>query len=590
MPTQSIEYFINADARIPNSFVSYFDVSSTGVSGLSSIPASYGSGLALLNGGLSYGNEKSGLSMTDASVITISGLPAQSDYSIAAHYSISNLNFNTVLSFVDQSTSRSVDFCIAKYGRPYATYIDDAFGAKTIFGNPSNLTGVLVASVIDGSTVQIGAFSASSNSIDYYSMPLANAGLNVSSGIWKIGNSGFSGIIYDVAVIKNGSIEFSAALDAFVSGSVFDISTDTLTGYISGQTGVLEGDIISLSSCSMQITGSSFSFSSGYSGSEYFVSAASMLDYNSERFYSFFNNTGGSMYIPSGQSTSLSSIVCVPQTGSGYFSYDSGYALTYSITNKVMLPGAKYYNLLSNTFSSVALTFDVNSGDILAVGGYTGINYGVMDIRGLPSNLVDNLISFNSAPSGVFYNGIVQNVAPSFSSLSSGGSLIFSPSGDSVISGSNVYSNLAYGDIDYNDNILGEYDYQISYTETGSIYSGQPLSNFNFKPSGLYFLNGILMITGLDYTGSSFLYTITGSGNYIGEAIVAPNYGLEYQSISGDFTSPVVSFSNRFDKSSYDVWLNGVKLTEGYDFFINSASSDNGFGVKVENFTQVIYN
>lgn len=193
-----------------------------------------------------------------------------------------------------------------------------------------------------------------------------------------------------------------------------------------------------------------------------------------------------------------------------------------------------------------------------------------------------SMLSYNKTPINhqhVYVNGIY--LIPSGYSISSTRPTAYSYSGDYFNSGIRLSTSLQ---MDFDDELI--FDQQpnnlrhrlITPTGLGNSTSNQPSTTLSFNNNALYFLNGVLLTSGVDYIHSGGNFYVSGVGWPDVTGILA---ALETTSGSVVRTDSSGSFPSFVDfLQGPQVWLNGARQKRGEDY-IERSSHDylNGTGV-----------
>ena len=379
----------------------------------------------------------------------------------------------------------------------------------------------------------------------------------------------FTGGIDSIFICDSNHISSMGRDLAVVSGFCFGVQEDIITGSISGQTGIIYGDIISMEQCSYTFSGFLKSVSTvGQKTGMLFLDKTQFSDFNNNIFNDFsgyysLSDISGVSYYPAYKN------VCLTVTGFDSYEYGSGYQFNYQIKNSLSyLQKANIYYDHSDSVSFNNENF--LDGDILSFVFFTGDPSYTYSAGG---NSFDYKMAFsqyfgpyssvlNGATGVLFYfNGILQQKSDTASGYFVNGlqEKQFTPySGDFYFD-----KNLGVHPIDdyswdkYNNLFADLIESNISYLEVTGFSSGQAVSGLGANKA--VFFNGQLLSPSFDYSGSSFKF----SGKN-GDLITYVNIGSNavitgaQLSISGPGAT-VLTFDPFINKDIF-CWRNGVRI------------------------------
>ena len=476
-------------------------------------------------------------------------------------------------------------FGISMYGYPYIEYYDNNLGPLYFSHTDAinlNMAGITYFGLNSANNFFIGSYSYEDNLVIEQSCNW-NASYNISNSAYVGGDpdlvagkylSGYINefVIYETMPFKS----FNKAL--FASGIAYDIIETTTTGVISGQTGILYGDIINIKQYISYISGTGIIFDQSYTGIDYYLPGyQEFLDFNSESFSNYYySGVSGisfseSLYGVTGIIVSLDSI-----TGYEFYEYDSGYKIEYSIKDiSIVLKKPEY---LYYAYNGIKVNFDLNSGDIICAFYQqpTGIlnigtNYNFLSYDYISNTYYDNQVS--NRIKSLYYNGQYQRYSSGYNNITFDGSKYLSPEDDFLVFNSNIFSNSGNFVEPYYGNNSGE-SFLIGDLWLGSgnnyilntgMLSGQYLNNVNFTGS-FVFLNGQLLTSGKDYKlPNQILFDIKSGENIISVNKTLPQ--LKYFQHQIDYNSNnKIYFNDDFIENTTLIWLNGVRLINNTDY------------------------
>jgi hypothetical protein len=591
MGYSSLNYFLNNGYSNKSSIIGYFDFEDEQRSGLNVFTGNYFNQddyLSLLINNPNVFWSQSGTSNFNGnSFYNISGNLVNNFFSVVAFKNIATGKENIIFSSLsnDNSIYSGFSFGISIYGHPYIKYYDDYLG-ETYFSHSekinSNRMGVLFFGINNTDKFFIGSYSYQDDQVlEEY----ANWEIN-----WNRSNSSyigggpsidsvdlFSGQVDSIAFHENAIGQDINKL-FFISGLVYDITESTITGIVSGQTGILFGDIISVNICSMGFSGGAAISSGLYTGLEYFVpSYDEFFDFNNESFsqylYSGVSGTGYSETI-----IPFSEIVVCSQnvTGFEFYEYDSGYQIQYEIRNvSTILKNPEY---LYYIYNGIQFNFDLQSGDraVILYESSSGFFGQKSNFNILSYDYTKNAYILNeSMPkiSGLYYNGQHKTSTDIYDAFQDGRSIGYSVSGDFAVIDNFIFSNKDFLEPIYLNDELRSFISTDLWLESGKkiidltgITSGQNLNGESFENS-LIFLNGQLLSSGIDYSlPNKFLLNVESGNNIIFIKTLdyfnkKPYYYNNYLN-----NNSLIYLNDNFIENSSAVWLNGVRMIKDIDY------------------------
>lgn len=592
MASSAMQYFFEKnDSLTKDQILGYFDFARSGLSGLTSINSESWTNASCILDVINSENfwQSTGFANFNKQNYAKLNFLSGSSFSFIFAYKLNDKSDNI---FVANSNFISgINFGINYAGYPYLEYYHKLYGPITIcHTSKANKTGIIHFSIEDGASASIGLFDSESNSFkkilnpidinvkksnDYYigGSPNLDSGRFLSANISEL-------FIYNPDYINSAFFE-----NEFVSGIVCSVNSETITGIVTGQTGVLNGDIIEIKQCSAMTSGllSEIILSTG--NGEYFATHESFIDFNDEIFNKFIQKylTG---YFSGYSGSQIEFLNCSSIfTGKNIYEYDSGYSIEYSITNKFANLARPEY--LYNFYNSISLFFDIDDKNILSIYGYSGsyhkINFDQLYyINADGSYGYDNIFGENF--SGLYYNGQLQTKSAEYLENIQSGNINFIPQKDYFISGNKIYSNLFYGKNDSNSIFIDFWPHS-NFIITGGIISGQALSSVDFNNS-LVYLNGQLLTSGQDYIAPNLILRNIDTGYNI---IAWQENTLNFQfSIIKNISGSTFSLPFDFNKKTSMVWLNGQRLSLDRDYF--EIKKDGQIDILTQNTGVIIYN
>jgi hypothetical protein len=176
-----------------------------------------------------------------------------------------------------------------------------------------------------------------------------------------------------------------------------------------------------------------------------------------------------------------------------------------------------------------------------------------------------DVLNSGSGKNLIFNNGQLL-LESGWSSYSSGSSILYDISGNVFLDGVIIRSN---GYNDYYDSLIYDYSDAISgestYLYTGAVAGSNISSIFSSNYSDYsIFLNGVKMLSGVDYSSSQFLFNIPASSVLIK---INNNYiSNKKQYITGVSNLIFLSGNQAFCNNSSQVYINGLRQLIDYDY------------------------
>lgn len=564
-------FFENSDILSTGQIVAYFDFNNTGITGLANMPSeswtNNSSQLQLINSGQFWG--QSGFANFNKQNYGKLNFTNNSSLSFLFPYQLIQNSDNVFVSNYDNVSGVNFGINHAKY--PYLEYNHKIYGPITVCYNYQvSDTGIINFSINDSNNVSIGIFNIENNSFEKFIQSLDINNVQKSNIYYIGGNPNLStgrflsAKIPEIFIYNPDYLSSEISESDFVSGLVCSVTKNIITGLISGQTGILYGDVIEVKECSIEISGilSDIVLSTG--SGEYFATYTSFVDFNNEAFNKFTQEilTGYYYGYSTGQSSYLNCSNTI--TGKNIFEYESGYVFEYSLINNLININKPEY--LYNLYRKIYLSFNIDKSDILTVYGYSGYDPRI-NFTNLFYNNGDSSYGYTSALgqdfSGFYYNGQLQKKSTGYTELIQDGLVEYVPNDDYFISGDQIFSNKNYGKIEENNSIIDFWPHSYSII-TGQIASGGSINNLNFNNS-LVYLNGQLLNSGIDYSGvNKILINISSGYNVITTQQNILNF---YQKIITGISGFEFVVPFNFNKNMSLVWLNGQRLYLNKDYF-----------------------
>jgi len=596
MPSDSAKYFLGKALFNTGEIIGYFDFANTGNYGNYLVKSedwtkSQGT-LFIFNSGNFW--DKSGFAHFNGSNYTQLN-NAYDNISFLMTYELPNNRDNVFVSLFGQNNT--LNFGISAGGFPYLEYNDSILGPIVQpYKTRVNNTGIVLFELTD-SYCSIAALNGADYRLDRLINPLkATDGFIKPTGYYIGGspslpsNRFLSGYLQEVFIYKNDFIDYDSYERLFVSGLVTTISENTYSGYISGQTGRLEGDIIKITECFVNVENISSGFVISTGEDRYFATSQSFLDFNNEAYNIFYQNISTGIF--SGFSFSGKNTTSYGEQfiASKYFQYDSGYAIQYSITNTLPIISKKYY--LYNYIDRIILNYPIDSGDILSIyGSKDFLNQNSFNSDGLIYNsayneYVNETRNISNNFSGLYYNGQLQTQSTGYQTDIIRGDVYYRPSNDYFISGKIIYSDNFFERPSVGNNVFADFWPNNYFLQTGGLLSGSQINSINFN-NKLVFLNGQLLNSGYDYSGSNRILMNIDTGYNIISTHDISQLNLAKKIIINSSGS-VFDLSDVCIENTSMVWLNGVRLDSNQDYF--EADRNNINKSFIENNGLLIYN
>lgn len=573
MPSESFQYFIKDKTLniLTPSIYGYFDFDNSGIYGNSSIIDNKN----WLNKEIKIKIENSNawqnsgfLSFSGNSKFNISGL-TEKNLGFFIPYYLQNNNKNNIIlsSKVDSGVgfASGYTFGINKFNFPYVEFFDYLNGPTTycLHENVNN-TGIVYFSV-KTDLVELGYYDAINKKIKKEGF-IKNKNSVFDSNSWFIGgdlqnnyNNFLSGKIPQLAIVNSNSFDINLYEKNIISGLISELDTYISTGFISGQTGILKGDVISLSGCYYYYSLSGQFDASGYeTGVSYYTTKQVLTDCIG-REYEVFTQNILSGYFSGFRWVEYLNANCFKQTGYNFYQYDSGIVLNYSI--KTILPKIKYFELDNFYANAILLNSSLDISDKLSVYALKQVNRNIDYGNSLfnifnKTYFIDGDLNINNF-SGFYYNGQLQSISNNFSQSFQNGEIVYLPEKDFFISGSTIYSNKYFDFGNVNVDSWPTFDFIV----TGSLLSGNSIPGANFANQMVY-LNGQKLISGIDYANNTLLINVPTGYNIF--SITRNKLNFYEKNISN--TGGLVFNLDTFTKNTSSVWLNGLRLKNHKDY------------------------
>jgi len=594
MPTNSMKYFFDKnDALSTDQIIGYFDFANTGVSGLINIPSeswtSGSSSLELVNSGQFWSS--SGFANFNKQNYVKLNLINDSSLSFIFAYELNQNGDNIFIANSDYISGVNFGINYARY--PYLEYYHKIYGQiTTCYNYQVNNTGIINFSINNTNGISIGVFNPQSNAFENIVDFLDPISVKKSNKYYLGGspnlNTGrfLSAKVAEIFIYNPDYASSEFFKNEFVSGMVCSVNKNIITGIVSGQTGILYGDIIEVKQCSVQLSGTLTDIILSTGSGEYFATYASFLDFNNEVFNEFTQQVSTGYF--SGYSTGqLSYLSCSEVvTGKNSFEYESGYVFDYSLTlNSASLTKPEY---IYNYYNGITLSFDITNQDILTVYGYSGYDLRINSFNIFYNNSDGSYgydYNLGESFSGLYYNGQLQEKSTGYLEIIQNGLIEYDPFNDYFISGNQILNNKNYGKTEDNNSLIDFWPYSYSII-TGGVSSGQTIPSIDFNNS-LVYLNGQLLNSGIDYSGiNKILRTIDSGYNILTTQQNILNF---YQKIITGVSGSEFTIPFNFNKNMSLVWLNGQRLFLNKDYF-EFKKYEQISSIRTENSGVIIYN
>lgn len=489
-------------------------------------------------------------------------------------YQLESIKNDTVfLSSLDNKNGdwSGVNFGVNKYGFPYIEYYSRLYGPISFCSNlKANNTGILLCEIgLDfysvGFYIPINKYFYK-NTIKYdIDDVVKNYNFNIGSGNYIDGKfSTFSGKLDEIFICSPRNLDEALFELSFLTGVSYSLVDQVYSGVISGQTGVLNGDIIELQNCyfapEQEIFYQQLSGSGEYL---YFASSGDFIDFNGEIYTQYVQqqtqaNIVSGIFLGTGIAQ-----VCESISAYNFFQYDSGYKIEYKITNK--LANLLSYKYITYYINNLIFKDYVSEADYVFYLGSAGGDEDFINLKEFFKQENNSLYLYEQFQSfsGLYRNGQLQTISNLLDLTIASGEKFYYPQRDYFISGFNVFLN----ESPLFNNFIIDLWPPANYIETGYIASGTNLNidNLNNK---LLFLNGQLLLPNLDYNSSGKItFNVPSGYNVISTQYVNPN-----KFITGAIPFESTGFSFKINDVSYNtssVWLNGLRLSINDDYSEN---------------------
>jgi hypothetical protein len=569
MPHEAFKYFAKerTNGYLVPSLYAHFDFGKSGVSGSSVINSSeWINGNAFIDTQYAAAStwQYSGFIYLNSSTFLIKNIP-NNNIAFLIGYFLDEHGNNVLIS--SRNNYESGYSCgINSFGHPYIEYYDNLIGPVTYCMQESvDLTGLLYFG-ISNSSVTLGVYNVDSQGLKKYNFSKNNISVYDSDtwclgGDYNLNQNYFSGKISELLIYNGNAIDAETYAPNIISGFVCDLNTHISTGYISGQSGILSGDVIMVTGCSYFYASSGQFYSGTYqTGIEYYPTYEVFIDCNNKEYYKFTQRVI-SGYLSGYNWMQYLASNCFTTTGSNYYSYNSGYTINYSI--KTILPFLKYPELITDYVNSIYLDQPIDENDTLStysleyVNDRLNYNNILYDIFSKNYSIAGSINTNNF--SGLYYNGQLQTISDNYTQKFENGTIVYLPNKDFFVSGSVIYGNKFYEIGNLSFDLWPTFDFVI----TGSINSGSQLPGFSFS-NQMVFLNGQKLLSGIDYgANNKILFDIPSGYNVISITKNKPNFKEQnFLNHNGQ-----VFNLGLFTKNNSSVWVNGIKLKLNSDYY-----------------------
>ena len=288
MPSDSMRYFFEkSDILSTGQVVGYFDFSNTGLSGLINIPSEQWTNsqaqLQLINSGEFW--NFSGFANFNKQNYAKLDLINNNSLSFIFLYELSQSGDNIFIGNFDNISG--INFGINNFKYPYLEYNHKIYGPITICYNYKlDNTGIINFSINESNSASIGVFNVENNSFDRLIESLDIDNVQKSSTYYIGGSPNITTVrflsakIPEIFIYNPDYLSSEISENNFVSGMICSVNQNTITGLISGQTGILYGDIIEIKQCNVEISGILTEIILSTGSGEYFATHTSFLDFN----------------------------------------------------------------------------------------------------------------------------------------------------------------------------------------------------------------------------------------------------------------------------------------------------------------------
>jgi hypothetical protein len=591
MSAFSLDYFFKKGLQDKSRTVGYFDFSDLSNSGSTIFSGNYFNNIDylsfLIDNPIEFWGSSGVASFNSSGNYKISGNLSNSIFYAVAVESMATGKENILYSSLgcNGNDCSGYKVSIAKNGYPYIEYKDVNLGTKYFsYSKPisSNDSFVLFFGLDTLNNLFLGIYSNEENAVIEESCPWI-ANFNNSNSAYFGGNPSheqekyFSGSIKEIIACENSAFK-SFDKNIIFSGIVYELGESVVTGIISGQTGILYGDVIEIKSCYLGISGNSgITNSQVYSGVEYYVPTyQEFIDFNNESFSNYYySGVTGEFYQSSYFETSGIIICSETVTGYEFYEYDSGYKIEYEIkTLSTFLNNLRYLYPARN---GIQFNFNLNSGDTICA-----IYQPITNLIKNGSNY--NILTFDnqlyayydrdniSKISGLYFNGQYHRYSTGYQSSFNGINYNISADNDFVILNDYIFSNnKTYLPPEFSND---QYSHLLADLWAGSginnvsqtgIASGQLVNGLNFSNS-LVFLNGQLLTSGIDYQLPSKIMISANSGYNIISVVYLDLFNKNSIININNSNTRFIPLNENFIEKSLMVWINGVRAINGTDY------------------------
>lgn len=591
MSYQSLNYFLQKNFADSSNINGYFDFSDFSKSGLEIISGNYFNkedflSLLVNNPTVSWVNSGQ-LTFDGNSYNKISGSISDSFFCAVAFNEIEKNKNNIIFSSHSDSGISGFKFGINSYGYPYIEYYDNSLG-KTYFTHSekinSNGLGAYYFGFNNINNFYIGTYSYEDNQIleescDWIINYNKSEDCYIGGGPNNKTGDYLSGYLDEFLINEN--ITFNGFdKNLIISGIVFDVIETVTNGIISGQTGILYGDVIVIKACNLFSSGiTGLYLSTEYTGLDYYVpSYEEFIDFNNESFSEYlYSGVSGSAYKEVSNLSQVGNVICSNNyTGYNLFEYDSGYQIEYTIkTTSVVLKKPQY---LYYIYDGIETSFNFQSGDIVSIFYQPaniilkeGTNYALTNydfgLNAYYTNIANKI-------SGLYYNGQYQRYSTGYKFFIKNGQNYYDPSEDFIPYNNVIYSkNNAYLPSEYINEILKFNLITDLWLDSGSAYiletgilSGQSILGANFENSMIFF-NGQLLRSGTEYElpNKILLNIDSGSNVLLVNKLNVPVKSLQIDINSNNYGNKI-NINDNFIENTSMVWLNGIRIFNSVDY------------------------
>jgi hypothetical protein len=523
--------------------IAYYDFSQTSGNIIQNVPWAVSGYNGYLNSvGSFYSNSGSG-SFNGSQYVKISGSVSQTDWTSIICYEKQNNSAQILFSSLENGAGASGFVVgITNSNKLFMEYYNSVEGIQSVI-SPVILgtKNILTINKADNG-INLNYFNPNSKLLEVAGfIPYGNN--FVDSSTWYIGGSPSLPSFY------SGVSNLSGKIDEFflTSGILLNEYVEFLC---SGFYSFLNTGYTVSGSCSdiTFTTGTLQTIGTGITGYQSYISNT-IVDPCGNTLY-LFGSSGISGDISGYVYSTYTGTECIDITGF----YDSGYYINYEF-------------LSSLGMNDITFLYDTSVLDNVYYEGISG------DVLRSPNNFVPPLHSVSQkyytinnvvyTPSlfSLFYNGQLLTNLGGYS-FPNGYATDYFVSGDYLLTGQYIIDSGFFDRTKARALIYDIDNYNVAVYETGTLTSGMSLGiNLNNKN---VFVNGVKMLSGVDYTGNSFVFNLSGS-NTLTTISTSGIYNVYTGVGTGQY-----GFNGKFLRGSSRVFTNGIRQYLGYDYVESS--------------------